>query len=415
MMPTVAMPGPLHIGISGPIATESVAGFIKDDIATLPKGYSGAPLLGTLIGALLDRGHHVSAYTLSSNLPLDLPQPIMAQGERFKIYYCPMRKHSMRMNGWHLGRIVDFYGLERRYLAQAIQIDNPDIVHAHWAYEFALAAIASGKPHVVTCHDAPQEVLKYMSNLYRLGHFFMALKTMRAAQKLTTVSPYMRKALFPLTRKNIEVIPNSIPPMIAHRTLDPARQLSLTAPVVVMVANGWGRLKNPQAGLLAFAKLRVTHGGARLRLFGADFGQSEVAHRWAQAQGIAKGMEFVGKLRYENLLEEIAKGDVLLHPSLEESFGMVVAEAMALGLPVVGGKTSGAVPWVIGDGGALVDVSNPTEIADALKALLSNQDHWRKFREVAHQTSQARFSPEMVTAAYENVYRQQIEGSKSSN
>lgn len=402
----------LHIGISGPIATESVAAFIKDDVTTLPSGYSGAPLLGSLIGALLDRGHQVSAYTLSSNLPLNLQQPIMAQGERFKIYYCPMRKHSIRMNGWHLGRIVDFYGLERRYLRQAIQIDNPDIVHAHWAYEFALAAIASGKPHVVTCHDAPQKVLKYMSNLYRLGHFFMALYAMRTAHKLTTVSPYMRNALSPLTRKDIEIIPNSIPPIIAHHALDPTRQLSLAAPVVVMVANGWGKLKNPQAGLLAFAKLRTTLGGARLRLFGEDFGQNQAAHRWAQAQGIAEGMEFVGKLRYENLLGEIAKGDVLLHPSLEESFGMVVAEAMALGLPVVGGKTSGAVPWVIGDGGVLVDVSNPTEIADALKAILANQLHWQKFRAVAQKSSQARFSPEMVITAYENVYRQQIEGNR---
>lgn len=400
----------LHIGIAGPISTESVARFLKGDVTALPKGYSGAPLLGTLIGALLARGHQVSAYTTSRNLPLELAQPVMAQGERFKIYYCPERTHSVRMNGWHLGRIVDFFRLERRYLKQAIMIDSPDIVHAHWAYEFALAAIASGKPHVVTCHDAPQEVLKYMPNLYRLGRYFMALKAMRAAQKLTTVSPYMCDSLSTLTRKSIEVIPNPIPSMIAHLTLDQTRQLSLTTPVVVMVANGWGKRKNAQAGLQAFAKLRATIAGARLKLFGSDFGQGEVAHRWAKEQGIAEGMEFLGKQPYENLLEEIAQGDILLHPSLEESFGMVVAEAMALCVPVVAGKTSGAVPWVVCNGGVLVDVTNPIAIAEALKVILANQDSWQQLRAAALQASQLRFSPEVVAAAYENVYRQQIGG-----
>lgn len=405
----------LHIGIAGPISTESVAHFLDGDVTALPKGYGGAPLLGTLIGELLTRGYQVSAYTTSPNLPLNLPQAIMAKGDRFKIYYCPVRKHSLRMNGWSLGRVVDLFSLERRYLAQAMEMDNPDIVHAHWAYEFALAAIASGKPHVVTCHDAPQEVFKYMPNLYRLGRYFMAHKAMRSAQKLTTVSPYMRDSLSSFTRQGIEVIPNPIPPMIAHRTINQSRQLSLVTPIVVMVANGWGKRKNAQAGLQAFAKLRATVASARLRLFGSDFGQGEVAHRWAQEQGIAEGMDFIGKLPYENLLAGIAQGDVFLHPSLEESFGMVVAEAMALGVPVIGGYKSGAVPWVIGAGGLLVDVTNPVEIANALKAVLTDQNHWQKLRVAAHQISQARFSPEVVVTAYENIYRKLIEEIKSCN
>lgn len=398
----------LHIGIAGPISTESIAHLIDGNILTLPEGCGGAPFLSTLIGEFLARGHQVSAYTTSRNLPLDLAQPIIAQGERFKIYYCPERTHSVRMNGWHLGRIIDFFRLERGYLKQAIMMDNPDIVHAHWAYEFALAAIGSGKPHVVTCHDAPQEVLKYMPNLYRLGRYFMAFKAMRTAKKITTVSPYMRDSLLPLARKDIEVIPNPIPHMIAHRKFDHSRQLSLTTPVVVMVANGWGKLKNAQAGLLAFESLRTTITGARLKLFGIDFGPGEVAHRWANDQGIAEGTEFIGKLPYKKLLEEIAQCDIFLHPSLEESFGMVVAESMALNVPVIGGKTSGAVPWVVGNGGVLVDVTNPIEIANTLKAILTNRDHWQQLRIAGSQTSKTRFAPEAVATSYENVYRQEI-------
>jgi glycosyltransferase involved in cell wall biosynthesis len=395
----------MKIGIAGPISTESIARFIDGDFNQLPLGYSGAPLLGTLIGELLSRGHQVSAYTTSSDLPLDLAQPVVAAGKQFKIYYCPQRKHSLRMNGRNLGRIVDFFGLERRYLEQAIRMDAPDVVHAHWAYEFALAAIASGKPHVVTCHDAPREVLKYMPNIYRFGRYLMARKAMRTAIALTTVSPYMRDLL---GCSSIEVIPNPLPPEIAQKAFDLHRQLNCAAPLVVMVANGWGKRKNAEAGMLAFASLRTALGGARLKLYGSDFGAGEAAHRWAVTHKVDAGMQFVGKLPYAALLGEIALGDVLLHPSLEESFGMVVAEAMALGVPVVGGQASGAVPWVIDAGGVVADVTNVEAIAQALKQVISNPEGWQRMRALACQSAQSRFAPNVVADAYERLYQKQL-------
>jgi glycosyltransferase involved in cell wall biosynthesis len=233
---------------------------------------------------------------------------------------------------------------------------------------------------------------------------------MRIARKLTTVSPYMRDALMPFVSKEIGVIPNPIPPQIAQRPFNAASTLSMTAPVVVMVANGWDALKNPQAGLHAFAKLRTEISGATLRLFGSGFEQGEVGQRWAQEQGIAEGMEFAGGLPYANLLEEIANADVFLHPSLEESFGMVVAEAMALGVPVVGGKNSGAVPWVVGEGGVLIDVTNADDIAHALHSVLTDAGKWQRLRAAAYQSSQSRFTPRVVADAYEDVYRQALEG-----
>jgi glycosyltransferase involved in cell wall biosynthesis len=238
----------------------------------------------------------------------------------------------------------------------------------------------------------------------------MARKAMRIAQILTTVSPYMKNTLRTLVKQPIEVIPNPIPHHIAQRTFNAIRMLSMDKPIVVMVSNGWDTRKNTEAGLLAFAKLRASKCGARLRLFGSGFGEGEVAQRWVQAQGISEGIEFVGRLPYEELLEEMAIADVFLHPSLEESFGMVVAEAMALGVPVIGGLVSGAVPWLVGAGGMLVDVTSPTAIADALVAVLSDADSWQQLRECAYESSQSRFAPAVVVDAYEKLYLQSLEG-----
>jgi glycosyltransferase involved in cell wall biosynthesis len=400
----------LHIGIAGPISTESIEQYLNVEASTLPVGYKGAPLLGTLIGELLSRGHKVSVYTTSNDISPDLPSPVIAEGDNFKIYYCPSRKHSIRMNGRHLGRIIDFFRRERLYLGQAINLDNPDVVHAHWAYEFALATIKSGKPHIVTCHDAPQTILKYMPNLYRLGRYFMAIKAMRTANKLTTVSSYMFDSLTTLTSNKIEVVPNPIPWTVVQHPFDKKRKLERGKPVVIMVINGWDDRKNPKIALQAFAKIRLTLCGARLRLFGSGFEENGIAWQWAQQQGLDSGVEFLGCLPYESLMDEVAKADIFLHSSLEESFGMVLAEAMALGVPVIAGKNSGAVPWVVGSGGILVDVTSAEKISDALHSILTDEAKWLELRHEASLSSKQRFAPNKVADAYEALYYQQLVG-----
>jgi glycosyltransferase involved in cell wall biosynthesis len=50
---------------------------------------------------------------------------------------------------------------------------------------------------------------------------------------------------------------------------------------------------------------------------------------------------------------------------------MAVAEALALGIPVLAGRDSGAIPWLLdGGGGCLVDVRDPAAIAEGLLYLL---------------------------------------------
>ena len=175
----------MKIAIVGPIATKSVAHLLDCDTSALPQGVAGAPLLATLIGTLIERGHEVVGVTQGPGVPLDLDKAVVAYGPRFRIHYAPVRRHSFRFNGRHVGRMVDAYGLERRYYVQALQEERPDVIHAHWAYESGLAAEASGFPYVLTCHDSPVQVLRYMTNLYRFGRLLMARKAMRQARVIS--------------------------------------------------------------------------------------------------------------------------------------------------------------------------------------------------------------------------------------
>ena len=290
-----------------------------------------------------------------------------------------------------------------------MQDDASDLVHAHWTYEFALAAIESGVPHLITAHDAPQVVLRHTPTLYRLARYFMARRVLNQAQYLTAVSPYLKQKLDRYARVPITVVPNPVPThpanlAVSTRQLDPAR------PRIAMVLNGWSTLKNPQPALRAFAALRRTLPAAELSVMGSDYGADGKAETWAKSQGISSGVHFMGPQSYSVLLAKLADADLLLHPSLEETFGMSIAEAMSLGVPVVGGEASGAVPWVIGDCGRLVDVRSDHAIAQATIELLNDSTFLTKLSSQARATAQSRFSPDSVAVAYERCYRSVLTG-----
>lgn len=393
----------LHIGIAGPIATEYVAHLLHDDTTALPAGYSGAPLLATLIEALLARGHRITAFTTSADLRQTCRTTSRANSEGLTIYYVPARPTSFRPQGGRIGRAMDGFRVERQELERVMREAKPDVIHAHWIYEFGLAAIASGLPHLVTCHDAPQAVLRHMPNLYRLVRYFMGRRCLARAQHLTAVSPYLRDKLAHYAHAPLEVVPNPLSPDLTAREIDLAHLPAPHAPRLAMVANGWGALKNPQPAMRAFARLRARIPGARLQLYGTDFGPNQAAAQWARQQGIDAGMEFIGRIAHTRLYSALATTDVLLHPSLEESFGMSVAEAMALGVPVIGGTHSGAVPWVIGDGGLVTDVTSASAIETSVNTLLQAPEY-RRLRTAAVARTRALFSIGQITDIYISHY-----------
>lgn len=400
----------MHIAIVGPIATADISSLLEGDLSQLPPGYSGAPLLKTLIAEFLRQGHRVTAITLSVGMELAWRRQAHAHGPNLDLIFVPMRRRAWRPNGWQTGRIVDLYGFERRGLRHAIVQATPDVVHAHWSYEFALAALASGLPHVVTCHDSPSAVARFYRrdrlsrSLYRRLREFMAIKVLRQARYVTAVSPYMRDEVQSITQVPVRIVPNPVDPLAidigAHRHAP-------VGPRFAMVCNGWDARKNPQPALQAFAKLRRVSQKAELHLFGHDFGHGQRGYAWARQAGLADGMVFHGAVTHRQLLQALSESDVLLHPALEESFGMVVAEAMAIGLPVVAGESSGAVPWVLGDGKGLCDVRSENAIFEAIERVLDTDTYAAQSRAGRARVVET-FGPEAVATAYLQSYKAAI-------
>jgi glycosyltransferase involved in cell wall biosynthesis len=98
--------------------------------------------------------------------------------------------------------------------------------------------------------------------------------------------------------------------------------------------------------------------------------------------------------------------DIVVQPSVAlESFGMAVAEAMALGRPVVATRVGG-LPEVVSDGrsGILVPPHDAASLAAALAALLEDPARRRQMGETAARDARTRFAPDAFSRAVAAVY-----------
>jgi glycosyltransferase involved in cell wall biosynthesis len=92
------------------------------------------------------------------------------------------------------------------------------------------------------------------------------------------------------------------------------------------------------------------------------------------AEQLGERVALVGEIGSTELSALYDSADVFVHASLHETYGMVVAEALARGVPVVGSAT-GAIPDLVGsDAGLLVPPGNVAALEDALSSVLDDPD-----------------------------------------
>lgn len=356
-------------------------------------------MISNLIKEYIARGHRVLAITIDPEMDDD-EVPYVYTDDSLTYVVAPSRKRIFRPNGRRMGRVADFYRFERNHILAILQQYKPDVIHAHWTYEFALAALAYTPNALITVHDNARTILSYIRTLERVFMLLLARYVLKKGRWFTAVSPYMANSIRKWVSSDVHVVGNPITiPRANPRVAIPAK------PIISLIVNGWEKRKNTGNALLAFKALQQRHPQAILWAIGNVFEPDGPAAAFCRQHGIdTSNMVFYGSLPYASVLEKIAESTLVMHTSLEESFGMVLAEAMSYGVPVVAGKFSGAVPWVVQEGGLLVDVTNVDEVAAAADKLLSDPVLYVRLSEQAIEAIRTRFSIETIADQYLYLY-----------
>jgi glycosyltransferase involved in cell wall biosynthesis len=184
----------------------------------------------------------------------------------------------------------------------------------------------------------------------------------------------------------------------------------VTRPFVLFVSSLW-QYKNCDGLLRAWALARGELGDRQLAVVGAGRDEKYLAslRSLASELGIAGDVVFVGGIPLEQTVDFYQAADLFVYPSLNETFGLPILEAMACGCPVVTSDTS-AMPETAGQAAVLADPKDPASIARAIvEAAGPDRDRLRDLG----RARAAQFTWGATAAGTLDVYREAAERRRS--
>jgi glycosyltransferase involved in cell wall biosynthesis len=299
------------------------------------------------------------------------------------------------------------YALAVLRLVRLLRRGDVAILHAH-CFDPTLVGLMAARlarvPFVFTRHHSDHNIRLGKKWHTRLDGFCA-----RRADRAIAVSEATRKIMLDVEgarAANISVVYNGI------EALEQPRPACVTALRGEFAQDGaclclvLARLHEEKGHLVLFdalPRLRERVGAVRVLLAG-EGPHGEWFEREARARGLGECVRFLG--RRADVADLIGAADVVVLPSLAESFGFVLVEAMSLGKPVVG-TTTGGVPEVVRDGetGLLVPPGDASALAVAIARVLESPD-WARTLAEAGRTAALRFTAEAMVRGYERVYEE---------
>ena len=316
---------------------------------------------------------------------------------RYVRFFAPPRPWSYATWGWWSARPV----------RRALDAWRPDLVHAHYAVpagDAVLRWIRRGNdvPLVVSVHGGD---LSYTAARSERGRDVVR-RVLRAADAVIANSAVTRRGIEELTGPlpMLEVIhPGAdVPETEAERESDPT---------LVTVAHLEPH-KNQAAVIRAVAALKDRHPTLRYELIGKGPDRASL-EQLAERLGVGDRVSFAGPMEHAAALAHMARGWLHVMPSVHDAFGVAHVEAMAAGLPSIGGAGTGAEDIAAaGDGMVLVPAGDDGTLARAIARLVSDRRERDRLGAAARRTVAGHFTWERNGERTVAVYRQIAERSR---
>jgi glycosyltransferase involved in cell wall biosynthesis len=304
-----------------------------------------------------------------------------------------------------------------RALADRIERDGPErpaLVHAHTGYPDGAAAAdladRLGCPLVITEHAT------FLARI--LGEPGQRERYARAcarAARIVAVSEVLAdqiRSALPEVAGRLVVVPNAV-------AVDEFRAPALDGrvPDELLFVGYRKEIKGIDTLLAAFAHVVAERPAARLRLIGGS-PTDELDARWT---AIARRLDIVDRVSFEGVMSRsdiagaMARASIFVHASRYETFGVVAAEALAAGLPVVA-TDSGGVTEILGVAperlGALVPVDDDAAFGAAILETLRRRGSFEP--EALRASVRERFGAAFVADRLADLYDDILSEAKHS-
>jgi len=355
----------------------------------------GSGVIATELGKLLaEKGHEI--HFISSSMPFRLNKVYS------NIYY-----HEVQVNQYSVFQYPPYDLALASKMAEVAKREKLDLLHVHYAIPHAVCAYLAKKMTgdelkiVTTLHGTDITVLGYDPSLNDMIRFGI-----EGSDVVTAVSESLVQQTYELLQpqKAIQTVYNFIDERVYYKKdkSDLKEQYGILPEekVVIHVSN-FRKVKRVEDVIQSFYRIQKKV-ASKLLLVG-DGPEISVVCKMVRELGITDKVLFLGK--QENVEDLLSISDLKLLLSEKESFGLVLLEAMACGVPSVG-TNIGGIPEVIEHGvtGFLSEVGDVENIADQAISILIDPDLHKRFSENSIQRVKDRFSSRYIVEQYENLY-----------
>ncbi|WP_062762168.1 glycosyltransferase [Falsirhodobacter sp. alg1] len=253
---------------------------------------------------------------------------------------------------------------------------------------------ATFKPRVIfSCHNLPNadfnDLTKWSTNRHDIA---LRRRAVSDSDATTVLLPEYREWFRASEQKNIEVLPNFIPDAQRHR-------VQYRKPILISV----GRLtatKNHEMLIRAFHLLKDELPDWQIRIFGKGPLEQHLTDL-IQELGLAGQVQLMGHT--SDIAAEYLSAACMVLPSVHEGFPLVVGEAFAHGLPVVGFADCSGVNYLVRDkkNGILIEERSIAALSETIRTVAKDNTMRRRLSkgafafvdngEYSHQTVMAKW------------------------
>ncbi len=352
--------------------------------------------------ALVDRGHEVTVLAPADRG--DVGQPMLGRVKVRRLRYAGASGEVLAYQGTmhvraaknpllalNFGRMLRAFA---RAVDEEIRTAGMQVVHAHWWVPGGLAvryARRHGRPFIVTLHGSDVRLARRVPG----GRALMG-SVLRQATTVTAVSSFLAVDAAEALGVPRTTIPLTPMPLALGIGADPDQ-----ARAGAIFVGRLTRQKGVHDLLEALAILRRDGRPLDLTVVGDG---PERGNLKAQARALGLNVTFTGIVAPELVAHHLRDKRVFVLPSLDEGLGLVVAEALTQGVPVVATR-SGGIPDLFIDpqAGMLVPTSAPGALADAIRTVAS-EERYKVGALRAGRILADRLSPEKVAEQFEGIY-----------
>lgn len=306
------------------------------------------------------------------------------------------------------------------YTLRRLMTSKPDLIHAHWSLPQGLTGVVCKKLFGIPCittvhgsdvHGLQHPMLKALNRMVINNSDICTANSSASAKMVSDIAG----------REDTQVVPMGVDTNLFSKSkkVDVIRKKYEIDGEVLLFVGRLIRVKGVYYLIKALPEVLKQYPKTKLLIVGSGPEKRRLMQLSTELE-IKNRIVFIAEVLQEDLIPLYSMADILILPSImditgeTEGLGVVLLEAMACRVPVIGSDVGGIRDIIIdGETGLLSEQKNSDSLAEKIISLLSDEQLRKKVIDNGLKLVKDKFTWEAISDRFMNIYMEVIKDGKN--